>query len=253
MGLDAFKSGPIAHRCLHDSAAGKPENSWEALDAALISGLAVEIDIQLSADGQAMVFHDAELERLTAETGLLSEHSADVLSDIPLKGGSKTIPTLVDFLNHIDGRIPVLVEIKDQSGDISDIESGIEKAVCHAIQGHHDTVALMSFNPHIIAKCKDLVSDVPLGLVTDPFKRADWPDVPAKRRAELATISEYKALGASFISHNVKDLASPAVQRIKDMGGTVFCWTVRSDVQEQEARLIADSVTFEGYLPLGVS
>ncbi|MEM7240565.1 MAG: glycerophosphodiester phosphodiesterase family protein [Pseudomonadota bacterium] len=252
MDLSAFTSGPIAHRCLHDIGAGRPENSWEALDAALTKGLAVEVDIQLSADGQAMVFHDPILDRLTQKTGFVDHHSADALSQISLTGGVKGIPPLKEFLDYIDGRIPVLIEIKDQSGDLGDAESGIEKAVCEVLEGHESIVALMSFNPHIIARCKELSPDVPRGLVTDPFSSADWPNVPQGRRAALALIGDYERLDASFISHNVADLSSPAVQRIKDLGGAVFCWTVKSQQQEDQARKIADSVTFEGYFPSGV-
>ena len=253
MGLAAFTSGPIAHRCLHDVANGRPENSWEALDAAMDRGLAVEIDIQLSSDGQAMVFHDTGLERLTEKTGFVAKYTALELSEIPLAGGMKCIPTLRAFLDNIDGRIPVLIEIKDQSGNLGEAESGIEQAVCDALKGHERTVALMSFNPHVISRCQEIAPDIPRGLVTDPFNADDWPNVSKERRDELALIGDYETLGASFISHNVADLSSYAVKRVKKMGGIVFCWTVRSQAQDDKAREVADSVTFEGYLPIGVS
>ena len=251
--LQPFCDGPIAHRCLHDLSKARPENSWEALDAAIDLGLAVEIDLQLSSDGQVMVFHDYTLDRLTEEIGAIRERSADELTKIPLSGGAKGIPKLTDFLNHTDGRVPLLIEIKDQSGDLGDATSGIEAAVCDALKGYTGPAALMSFNPHIIARCAKLTPEIPRGLVTDPFEEKHWPDVPAKRRAVLAGIPDYEPVGASFISHNAGDLDAPIVADLKARGAKVFCWTIRSLEEEAKARRIVDSVTFEGYLPNGVA
>ncbi len=247
--LDPFLHAPIAHRCLHDIRVGRPENSWEALEAAVAAGLPVEIDLQLSADGQAIVFHDAHMDRLTARTGRVADYAASDLQKIPLKGGQKTIPLLSDFMAHVAGRIPVLIEIKDQDGALGNAESGIEAATIAALDRYQGTVALMSFNPHIIARCAGLAPEIARGLVTDPFTETDWPDVPSDRRKELAGIPDYDAVGASFISHNAGDLTSDAVGKVKAKGGKIFCWTVRSQAQEDTVRKIADNITFEGYSP----
>ena len=251
--LSAFRQGPICHRCLHDKNAGRPENSWEALDAAIERGLAVEIDLQVSADGHAMVFHDETLDRLTEESGAVNARNAAELSRIPLTGGSKPIPIFSDFVRYVDGRVPLLVELKDQDGALGNAESELEKSVCDTLLGYSSDVALMSFNPHIIARCAELAPDIPRGLVTDLFSATDWPDVSRSRREQLAQIPDYEAIGATFISHNVNDLESEAVAKIKDSGGDVYCWTVRSQEQEDIARKIADSVTFEGYTPRDIS
>jgi glycerophosphoryl diester phosphodiesterase len=250
--LQPFIDGPITHRTLHDVNAGRPENSYEGLDAAIEHGLAVEIDLQLSADGVPIVFHDYELDRLTNETGLVSQRNALELQQIPLSGGTRTIPRFDEFLSHVAGRVPVLVELKDQDGALGPALSELESTACEIMRSYEGPIAVMSFNPHMIARCAMLAPNVPRGIVTDPYNAADWPNVPDDRRAELAQIPHYDLINASFISHNRTDLSAQRVAELKSQGATTFCWTVRTKTQESDARKIVDSITFEGYMPKGV-
>lgn len=242
-----FLTVPLAHRTLHDVRLGRPENSVEGTGAAIASGYGIEIDVQLSKDGCAIVFHDYVLDRLTAERGPVRDKTAAELAEIPLKGGASPLQTLPAFLELVAGRVPLLIEIKDQDGAMGPDVGPLEQAVCAALQGYDGPVALMSFNPHSVARCAELAPEIPRGLVTDPFRTLDWRKVPAGRRAELAVIPDYDHLGACFISHNARDLASPHVRKIREKGGHILCWTVRSAVQEKMARRIADNITFEGY------
>ena len=251
--LQPFIDGPITHRTLHDVASGRPENSYEGLDAAVEHGLAVEIDLQLSSDGIPMVFHDYELDRLTAETGFVSDRTALELQNIQLTGGMQTIPRFDEFLAHTAGRVPVMVELKDQDGALGPALSPLESATCEIMRAYDGPIAVMSFNPQMIARCAMLAPDVPRGIVTDPYTADDWPHVPGDRRAELAQIPHYDLIGASFISHNRADLSAPRVAELKSKGATIFCWTVRTAAQELNARKIVDSITFEGYMPKGVA
>jgi glycerophosphoryl diester phosphodiesterase len=251
--LQPFIDGPITHRTLHDVNAGRPENSYEGLDAAIAYGLAVEIDLQLSSDGVPMVFHDYELDRLTAEMGLIVDHTAEQLGKIPLTGGARGIPRFDEFLEHVAGRVPVLVELKDQDGALGPKLSQLETVACEIMRGYEGAIAVMSFNPDMIARCAMLAPNVPRGIVTDPFAVDDWADVPAVRREELAQIPHYDLIGATFISHKRSDLSTSRVTELKSQGAVIFCWTVRSESEENEARKIVDSITFEGYMPKGIT
>lgn len=242
-----FLTVPLAHRTLHDLGQGRPENSVEGARAAIASGYGMEIDVQLSKDGCAMVFHDDVLNRLTAKTGPVRDRTSAELAGIPLKGGTSAPPTLPAFLELVDGQVPLLIEIKDQDGAMGPDVGPLEQAVCAALRGYGGPVALMSFNPHSVLKCAELAPEIPRGLVTDPFRAAEWRNVPAGRRAELAVIPDYDRTGASFISHSIRDLASPHVRKVREKGGKILCWTVRSALQEKKARKVADNITFEGY------
>ncbi|MEO0358331.1 MAG: phosphodiesterase, partial [Pseudomonadota bacterium] len=108
--------------------------------------------------------------------------------------------------------------------------------------------AVMSFNPHSIHAFVSHTQTIPVGLVTDPFAAADWPIIAEQRRKELAEIPDLDRLGCSFISHNQADLGSNVVQRVKDSGRSILCWTIRSKQAEAKALKVADNVTFEGYI-----
>lgn len=244
---DAFLHAPVAHRALHDIADGRPENSRAAIRAAMAAGYGIEIDLQLSADGQAMVFHDYGLERLTGASGPIRQHSGAELAAIPLlHGDGEGIPTLTEVLALVAGQVPLLIEIKDQDGALGPDVGPLEAATAKALQGYQGDVALMSFNPHSMAEMAQLCPDLPRGLVTDAFDPKVWP-VPEPTCARLRDIPDFDRVGACFISHNVKDLSAARVAELKAGGTPILCWTVRSPEVEAEARRVADNVTFEGY------
>ena len=249
--LAPFINGPIAHRTLHDVKSGIPENSWEGLEKAISRGYAIEIDLQLSRDGIPVVFHDYKLNRVTDEIGFISDRRAAELEKIVLKGGRKGIPRFDAFMSYIAGRVPVLIELKDQDGTLGDTPSVFESAVCKILDKYTGPVAVMSFNPFMIERCAKLSPNIPRGLITEVFKQDEWPNISKLRCDKLTKISDYFTAGATFISHDHMDLKSDEVDRLKKAGATILCWTVRSQNEDNEARKIADSVTFENYLPDG--
>ena len=103
---------PVAHRGYHDRAAGRPENSLAAARAAIAAGYAIECDLQPSADGVPMVFHDYDLRRLTGVAGRIGGFTAAELAAMPLLGGDEGIPTLAELLALVAGRVPLLIEIR---------------------------------------------------------------------------------------------------------------------------------------------
>lgn len=240
-------SRPIAHRALHGP--DRPENSRPAIRAAIDAGYAIELDVQLSADGVAMVFHDDTLERLTDATGPLRDRRAQDLQQTTLKGSTDQIPTLRDVLALVAGQVPLLIEIKDQTGTLSPGPETLEHAVAHDLAGYRGDVALMSFNPACVMALARHAPDRPRGLVTCAFTQADWPDLSEPQRAALADISAFDTAGCSFISHDWTDLDAAPVAQLVRRDVPVLCWTIRSASDEHSARRIARNITFEDYLP----
>ena len=247
---DAFLSRPIAHRALHDRSLGRPENSRSAIRAAIEHGYGIEIDLQLSADGVPMVFHDDHLMRLTGEDGALRERTAEELGRLVLRGGVEGVPTFAEVLDLVAGRVPLLVEVKDQTHVLGPVEAVLEEAAARALRHYRGPVALMSFNPFSVMALRDLAPDVPRGLVTCDFDPTDpeWAPAGEERLARYREIADYDAAGACFISHHATDLQRPRVAELKAGGARVLCWTIRSPEAERAARAVADNVTFEGYL-----
>lgn len=248
MTLDpAFLTRPLAHRALHDKTLGRPENSAAAVRAAVAAGYGIEIDVQPSADGVAMVFHDEELDRLTGVTGPVNARTAADLSAIPLRHGDEGIPTLAQILESVGGRVPLLIEIKDQDGQMGPLETPLEQAVARDLAGYSGPVAVMSFNPHSVARMAALCPDIPRGLTTSAWDPAVWAPVAPDVCARLRDIPDYDRVGACFISHEAADLGRDRVAALKAAGATVLCWTIRSASAEATARKVADNITFEGY------
>lgn len=244
---EKFLRVPLAHRALHDRLDHRPENSRAAVRAAVDLGYGIEIDVQLSADGQAMVFHDYDLGRLTEAGGPLRLRTADALAAIGLRGGREGIPTLSEILGLVGGVVPLLVEIKDQDGALGPAVGPLERAVAADLAGYDGAVAVMSFNPHSIRVMAEAAPEIPRGLTTCAFDEAEWGLVPSARRDELCAIPDFEALGCAFISHDARDLSRARVAELKAQSVPVLCWTVRSQKQEDAARAVADNVTFEGY------
>lgn len=242
----AFLTRPIAHRALHGVAG--PENSAAAIRAAIDAGYGIELDLQISADGVAMVFHDATLDRLTAETGPVRARTAAELGAIALANG-EAIPSLRAVLEQVAGRVPVLIEIKDQSGCLGPGFDALEQDTAAALDRYVGPVAVMSFNPHSMIAMARLAPDVPRGLVTCAFTPDEWPDVPAESLGELAAFQGFAPAAASFLSHDWQALDMAPVAALKAQGVPVLCWTIRSPDQAQRALAVADNITFEGYTP----
>ena len=245
---NAFLDTPIAHRGLHDRAAGVIENSRSAFERAIAAGFAIELDLQLSSDDHAMVFHDYDLGRLTHHKGPVRQRSAKELSGLKLKDGVDAINDLPEILALVRGAVPLLIELKDQDGAMGSNIGTLEAAVAKALSAYDGPVALMSFNPHSVIRLAELLPDVPRGIVTSAYDPKIWP-LPKPICARLRDIPDYDAANASFISHEWSDLDRPRVAELKSSGASILCWTVKSKADADTALRIADNITFEDYVP----
>lgn len=236
---------PFAHRGLHSP--GVPENSLAAFRLAIESGYGIELDVQMSRDGQPMVFHDRTLDRMTGRPGQIGGLLASELSKATLLGTGERIPTLRETMDLVGDSVPLLVEIKTDSLD-GDFPAAAE-AVASAALGHDGPVYVMSFNPRTAERASQASGDVVTGLVTCAYDPAEWPGVPEELLASLRDFGRHGDF-AQFISHDARDLGSGRVAAFAASGDRpVLCWTVRSEEEEALARHHAANITFEGYMP----
>jgi glycerophosphoryl diester phosphodiesterase len=236
---------PIAHRGWHG--AGRPENSLAAASAAVESGFAIECDIQRTADGEAVVFHDATLDRLTRARGEIGDLPLASLRKLTLQGGGERIPTLADLLARIAGRMPLICEIK--SGFEGDTRLAARAAEIAA--EYSGPLAFKSFDPDVIAYLRASGSARPLGVVA----QADYDDPyfaalsPVQKRT-CATFAHIERTRPDFLSWAVDDLPHATPTLMRALGGKpVMAWTVRRPEQWALAREFADQAVFEGAAP----
>lgn len=249
MGLHPdFVRLPVAHRGLHNDS--RPENSMAAFRAAIAEGYAIECDIQRAMDDTPMVFHDYELARLTdIENGTVAASTPAQLARLHLLETDETIPTLREMLDEVAGRVPLLIEIKDPTIASGPEVGALPRRVAEALAGYDGPVAVMSFNPHVVAAVHAAAPEIAVGLTTCGYEEGEWQMLDEAARTRLAAIADFDAVGASFISHDRGDLGNPAVAALRARNVPVLCWTIRSPAEEAEARRVADNITFEHYRP----
>jgi glycerophosphoryl diester phosphodiesterase len=219
---------PIAHRGLHAADDGRPENSLAAFAHACDHGFPAELDVRLTRDGQAVVFHDRTLRRLTGADGRVEDHDAADVRALRLLGTDQRIPLLCDVLDLVDGRVPLLVELKAGAPG-----AVLERIVLDALDGYGGEVAIQSFKRRTLRELDRAEARHVMGHL--------W-----RRRTPLATGPRIAFLGC-----HVDALPSRAVRRRRDAGAVVLAWTVRSDEQAQWALRFVDNYIFEGFLPAG--
>ena len=225
-----------AHRGLHG--AGVPENSPAAFAAAIERGMAIECDIQRSADGQAMVFHDDELDRLTGLSGPVAQHSAEALGKIVLTGGNDTIPSLRQLLDQVDGKVPLLIEIK--SGREAGRRVGSTcLAVRRALEGYTGRHAIMSFDPRVVRWFAEHSALTLRGLVVT---EEDDKTLQGRLRRHLWLWHARP----HFLAYDVRDLPSRFAQAQRQRGLPLLTWTVRSPELAARAAAHADAPIAEG-------
>ena len=206
-----------------------------AFKAAIAGSYAIECDLQISSDGVPMVFHDDDLERLTGQTGNIRDWPAARLSALRLAGTAETIPTLADLLNETNGKVPLVLELKDQPGR----DEGFAASVCDLLKHYAGRVAVMSFDPGLIADLREAAPGLPRGLVAE----GNWRWCTRILRAVFRH-------NVHFISYSISDLPTPAPLIARYcLGMPLICWTVRTDADRRRATRWTDQITFEGFAP----
>ena len=223
-----------AHRGLHG--AGYPENSPAAFRLAVEAGVGIECDIQRSADGRAMVFHDWTLERLTGETGAVAKRTADELEKIRLSGSDDAILRLERLLEIIDGEVPLLIEVKSRKG-YRIAPSCL--AVRRALEGYRGQHAVMSFDPRVSRWFATHSPHTLRGLVITEENHRGMAGL-WRRHAALWHAKP------DFLAYDVRDLPSRFAAAQRRRGLPLLTWTVRSAELAQRAADHADAPIAEG-------
>jgi glycerophosphoryl diester phosphodiesterase len=244
--LDWLKR-PIAHRGLHDETKGIVENSASAVEAAIAKGYAIEVDTQCAAHGIPIVFHDRTLDRLTAETGAVATRDAAALAQIPLRNSGDCILSLEGLLGLVDGRVPLLIEVKSTWS----CDHTYEQNIADALQAYKGHVAVMSFDPECVAAFRRVAPSLPRGLIAERFEdKHYWPDLSAWQRFAMRHLLTAAMARPHFIAYDIRALPALAPGIARDvLRLPMLTWTVRSETDKAKAELFADAMIFEGVVP----
>lgn len=232
---------PVAHRGLW-SPDGAPENSLGAFQAACAAGYGIELDVQLSADGEAMVFHDDDLARMTGQAGRLRDRRAADLAQLRLKDTDETIPTLTEALAEIGHRAMVHVELKTPFGEVGPLERRVHEIIID----HAGPLAVIGFNPYSHAWFADRFPGVLRGLDSYSYAKPTQGLGEEQRRA-FAALEHVAVARPHFLALGLDMLPSPAAAEHRAKGLPIVAWTVRSPQQWAAVKDGCDNLIFEGF------
>jgi glycerophosphoryl diester phosphodiesterase len=245
--LDWLIARPIAHRGLHDEAHGIIENTASAMRAAIDAGYGIETDVQISADGEAMVHHDEVLGRLTEGDGRLDHMTAAALKQIPFHAAADRMMTLGELCDLVGGRVTLLVELKSRF----DGDARLPDRVAQVLQGYHGPVAAMSFDPRQMAELRRGAPDLARGIVAakyrpDPY----WDRMPLWTRYGMGSLLLARVAAPQFVAYGIADLPAlaPVLAR-HALSMPILTWVVRTPQQRARAARWADQMIFEGFRP----
>lgn len=242
---------PIAHRGLHDAKAGIIENTAPAFQAALAKGYGIELDLRPAADGTPIVFHDLELSRLIDAPGLISDLAAKDIARLRYRASKTTAHpiTFAELLELAGGQGPILAEIKSEWAPP---DTAFLKAIAKLAKAYKGPLALMSFDPAMIAGIKDLAPKVPRGIISGMYQGDGWwlEQLDAERAFRLSQLIESGPAAPDFFAYHVKDLPTPVTRFLREgLGIPLFTWTVRTPADLATAKAFADAPIFEGLAP----
>lgn len=242
-----FLARPIAHRGLHVIEAGIVENCRAAFAAAIGRGFGIECDIQPSRDGEAMVFHDFTLDRLTESSGRIDAMEAAALKVVPFKSGADRIGTLADLFDQAASRVPLVVEVK--SG--FDGDNRIAARIASLARDYPGPLVFKSFDPAKIIALREAGVKQPLGIVgMHQYEYPDYAHVDPAGKHALANLLHFNESRPDFLSWSHLGLPSAAPFFCRSvLGLPLMSWTIRSKEEAAKARPHIDQIVFERFDP----
>jgi len=239
--MERYRSEKFAHRGLHD--ATRAENSMSAFAAAVSAGYGIELDVRLTRDGEVVVFHDDTLERVAGVCGRVDSYTLAELREMRLLGTADTIPTFREVLDLVGGRVPLLVEIKEEV-----FKYDVTEAVAKMLRDYEGEYIVESFNPLALVRFRSLVPGVPCGLLCDNYL------TQKKYRKPMYFIVQFMLFNVrcrpDFIAFNHLGWRNSSLLLIRAFfrKTPLICWTVKSAEEEAEAKKHGfTGIIFEGY------
>ena len=231
----------IAHKGLHNHEI--PENSISAFKNAMDKNYIIECDVQLIADGTVVVYSGEQLARMTGRDGYVKNLTKEQLSEYKLSNTDECIPTVEELLKLVDGKVGILIDLKDYENRIG----LLEKAVCKLIRNYKGDVAIQSFNPLSLEWFAKYSPNVLRGQVACSFKGEEFKHISRLKRMVLRRMKLNKRAKPNFISYNASELPNRFIKKVSNL--PIIGWTIKSQEEYRECINYVDNIIFEGFEP----
>ena len=244
---DWLTARPVAHRGLHDIARGIVENMPAAFQAAVSGNFAIETDLQLSADGEAIVHHDDGLGRLTEGSGALLGKTSAELRAVPFKNTSERMISLGELCALVDGRVPLMIEVKSHF----DGDRKLVARTAEVLRAYSGRAAVMSFDPDQVLAMREMIPERPRGIIAQRSYDDDgWKKLTPAQRDGMLQLRHAFRTRPHFVSFRISELPAPAPWIARNVFGLpLLTWTIRTPEQRRQAASHADQIIFEGFVP----
>ncbi len=239
--INKYVGVKFAHRGLHNSK--RAENSMSAFAAAVKAGYGIELDVRLSSDGVLVVHHDDSLGRVAHGEGLVKEHTAEELTQMKLLKTEDTVPLLCDVLAMVDGRVPLLIEIKEDAGD-----SSVSEALADMLTCYDGDYIIESFNPLSLRTVRKKLPHATVGILSQRYMEYEPYKKPLYFLLQALLLNRVAA--PAFIAYDHHHWSSLSLRIARLLGASTLAWTVRSKEEERIAYKHGfDTVIFESFIP----
>ncbi len=246
-GPDWLAVRPVAHRGLHDRASGIVENMPGAFVAAIEGHYAIELDLQLTADGEAMVHHDDRLGRLTEGDAALRDMTAAQLRQVAFKDTTERMISLSEVLAMVAGHVPLFIEIKSRF----DGDRKLVARTAELLATYSGPAAVMSFDPDQVLALCEAIPARPRGIIAQrSYDDGYWSWLTQEQRDGMLHLRHAFRTQPHFINYQGAQLPAPAPWIARNIFGCpLLAWTIRTPAQRAHAARYADQIVFEGFRP----
>lgn len=227
----------IAHRGLYNNNEKVPENSIIAFKKAIENNIPIELDVQITNDGKLIIFHDFNLLRMTGINKNVIDCSLEQIQKLNLLNTKYKIPTLIDTLKIIDNKVPILIEIKDNS-----LSKKLERHILKILRQYKGRYAIESFNPFVILWLRIHANEIYRGQLSSHFEDDKMPKL---QKYLLKNMFMNFLTSPHFISYNIKNLPDKRVEKLRKKGKYIFGWTIDSKEEYEKSKKYCDSIIFE--------
>jgi glycerophosphoryl diester phosphodiesterase len=244
---DWLTARPVAHRGLHDRARGIIENMPGAAQAAIAGNFSIECDIQLTADGEAMVHHDDALGRLTEGSGAVLGMTSAELKAIPFRDTQERMMSLGDLCALVNGRVPLVIEVKSHF----DGDRRLVKRMADVLASYSGPAVGMSFDPDQVLALREVMPALPRGIIAQrSYDDDSWSNLTPEQRRGMLYLRHALRTRPHFVAFWVEQFPAPAPWIARNIFGLpLLTWTVRTAEQRERACHYADQMIFEGFVP----
>ncbi len=234
---------PITHRGLH--AGSIIENTEAAFAMAIKHSYSIECDVQLTRDGEAVVFHDDTVDRLLDDTGPVKGFTVKQLKNMKFKRSKNRMQTLGELLDQVAGQQTLVIELKSHWTN----DSALALRALDVLSHYHGPYALMSFDPDLMAYVAEHSPTTVRGITADRVTDSYYNALPLARRLEMRSFSHLPRSRPHFVSFDFNGLPFAPVAAIRGAGYPVISWTIESESHAAHALRYSDQVTFQNYHP----